>query len=63
MHVAHYLLLGFFDGPSGPQPAAPQRTTVFGSGRGGDVDEQIEMSNAAAIQFMILATLAIEELH
>lgn len=61
MHVTHYYLLGLFDGPAAAP--APTRSTVYGGGSGGDIDEQIEMGNAAAIQFMIMATLAIEELH
>lgn len=65
MHVSHYLLLGFFSGLPAPPVQPTARPTQFGSGsgRGWHVDEQIEMGNAAAIQFMILATLAIEELH
>lgn len=65
MHVSHYLLLGFFSGPAAePEPEAPAATMwAADDGAASDFDAYVQASNAAAIQFMMLAALAIEELH
>jgi hypothetical protein len=64
VHVTHYWLLGFFRGPGGSPPVPPP-VMAFAGADDGDTftDMQVEASNAAAIQFMMLAALAIEELH
>jgi hypothetical protein len=71
VHVSHYYLLGFFNGTTtDPDPG----DTPAGGGGGGSGGpsararaameaRQIETGNAAAIQFMFLAALALEELR
>ena len=65
MHVTHYWLLGFFRGPGGSPPAPPPVAALSGpdDGPGAYFDAQVEASNTAAIQFMMLAALACEEFH
>jgi hypothetical protein len=74
VHVSHYYLLGFFSGTS--DAPDPNDGPAAGGGGGGNGQtgpnararaameaRQIETGNAAAIQFMFLAALALEELR
>lgn len=61
MWFTTYLLLGFFRGPAVEPPVEPQALT-YSADDGDRTQEQIDMANAAAIQFMMLAALACEEL-
>lgn len=62
MHVSHFIVLGFFRGPA-VEPPAQQSLSLLTDDDSSETAAHIEASNAAAVAFIVLSAMTLQEFH